>query len=160
MREVARSADRGRVGTLGGKKENRIMKRSLVVTFAVTCALALTACQSSSSKDVKSNYRSQWTDVRADVKATTAVAEQVLTEAELKDVKSSSTTVDGSASGKKADGTKVNVAIKKEGDTKSQVSVTVGTMGDPSLGADLAKKIKDRAEMGSSSASTTKPAMK
>ena len=137
------------------------MKPALVATLAVAVALVLSACKSSQSSDVKTNYRTQWTSVRADVKATTAVAEQVLAEAELKDVKSSSTAVDGSASGKKADGTKVNVAIKKEGDARSQVSVTVGTMGDPSLGADLAKKIKDRAEMGSSAvSSTTKPAMK
>ena len=137
------------------------MKTAIFATFAVAAALTLSACKSSQSSDVKTNYRTQWTDVRADVKATTAAAEQVLTEAELKDVKSSTTSVDGSASGKKADGTKVNVAIKREGDTKSQVSVTVGTMGDPSLGADLAKKIKDRAEVGSSAvSSTTRPAVK
>lgn len=28
----------------------------------------------------------------------------------------------------------------------SQVSVTVGTLGDPAVGAELAKKIKDKAE--------------
>src|SRR5215207_3398223 len=125
------------------------MKTALIATFALVPALLLSACASSQS-GVKTNYRSQWTDVRADVKATTAAAEQVLTDAELKDVKSSATGVDGSASGKKSDGTKVNVAVQKTGDAKSQVSVTVGTMGDPSLGADLAKRIKERAEIGSS----------
>ena len=46
-----------------------------------------------------------------------------------------------------ADGTKVTVTIKKQSDTMSQVSVVVGTMGSPSYGAELAKKIKARAEM-------------
>jgi hypothetical protein len=133
------------------------MRTAFTVTFAVTAALLLSACASSQS-GVKTNYHSQWTEVRADVKSTTAAAEQVLNDAELKDVKSSTTSVDGSASGKKSDGTKVSVAIQREGDTKSQVSVTVGTMGDPKLGADLAKKIKDRAEIGSSPVSaTTRP---
>jgi len=39
------------------------------------------------------------------------------------------------------------VAVKKESENLSQVSVTVGTLGDPSLGAEMAKKIKARAEM-------------
>jgi hypothetical protein len=132
------------------------MKNLLITTFAVAAAVMLSACASSQS-GVKTNYHSQWSDVRADVKSTTTAAEQVLNDSELKDVKSSATGVDGSASGKKADGTKVNVSIRKQGDNKSQVSVTVGTMGDPSLGADLAKRIKERAEMGSASVSTTRP---
>jgi hypothetical protein len=54
--------------------------------------------------------------------------------------------VDGTASAKKADGTKVNVAIQRKDDTTSEVSVTVGTMGDPALGAQYAKRIKAKAE--------------
>jgi hypothetical protein len=45
-----------------------------------------------------------------------------------------------------ADGTKVSVTVKKKGDNASEVSVNVGAMGSPTLGADLARKIKDRAE--------------
>jgi hypothetical protein len=63
-------------------------------------------------------------------------------------VTASSTNVDGKATGKKADGTKVTVSVKKKGDNSSEVSVNVGTMGDPSLGADLARKVKQRAEGG------------
>ena len=44
-----------------------------------------------------------------------------------------------------ANGAKVAVDVKKEGDG-SQVSVTVGTLGDPKLGAELASEIKARAE--------------
>jgi hypothetical protein len=122
---------------------------ALILTLA-----AAPGCQSTHEKGVTSNYRSQWTTVRADVKTTTKAAESALSEAELKDVTSSSTNVDGSASGKKSDGTKVNVAVRKEKEASSQVSVTVGQMGDPELGAELARKIKERAEVGSSSAST------
>jgi len=53
--------------------------------------------------------------------------------------------VDGVASGKKADGTKIDVSIKPTGNG-SQVSVNVGMLGDPALGADIAKKIKVKAE--------------
>ena len=120
-------------------------------------AMVLPGCASSHEKGVTSNYHSQWTNVNADVKTTTTAAESVLKEAELKDVSSTATNVDGSASGKKADGTKVNVAVRKEKENKSQVSVTVGKMGDPELGAELARKTKERAEMGSSSVTTPRP---
>ena len=132
------------------------MRIALVPLTALTLILAITGCQSSHEKGVTSNYRTQWTSVGADVKTTTNAAEAELNEAALKDVTSSATNVDGSASGKKADGTKVNVAIRKEKESTSEVSVTVGTMGDPELGAEVARKIKERAEMGSSSA-TTRP---
>src|SRR5687768_17597797 len=133
------------------------MMRIALVPFAtLLVTLIVPGCQSTHEKGVTSNYRSQWTSVRADVKTTTKAAESALNEAELKDVTSSSTNVDGSASGKKSDGTKVNVAVRKEKESSSQVSVTVGQMGDPELGAELAKKIKERAELGSSSA-TTRP---
>lgn len=132
------------------------MRIALVPLAVLAFILTIAGCQSTHEKGVTSNYRSQWTKVRADVKTTTQAAESALNEAELKDVTSSSTNVDGSASGKKSDGTKVNVAVRKEKESSSQVSVTVGQMGDPELGAELARKIKERAEMGSSSA-TTRP---
>ena len=132
------------------------MRIALVPLAMLALILTMPGCQSTHEKGVTSNYRSQWTNVRADVKTTTKAAESALNEAELKDVTSSSTNVDGSASGKKSDGTKVHVAVRKEKESSSQVSVTVGQMGDPELGAELARKIKERAEMGSSSA-TTRP---
>jgi len=123
-------------------------------TFALASLAALLATGpwlagcASSEKGVKTNYRTQWTTVSADTKSTTDAARAVLEGEGLKDVTASSTNVDGKASGKKADGTKVTVSVKKKGDNSSEVSVNVGTMGDPSLGADLAKKVKDRAEGG------------
>jgi hypothetical protein len=132
------------------------MRIALVPLTVLALTLTVPGCQSTHEKGVTSNYRSQWTTVRADVKTTTKAAEAALNEAELKDVTSSSTNVDGSASGKKSDGTKVNVAVRKEKESSSEVSVTVGQMGDPELGAELARKIKERAELGSSAA-TTRP---
>ena len=128
------------------------MRIAIVSLAALLLSITLLGCQSTHEKGVTSNYHSQWSSVHADVKTTTKSAEAVLNDAELKDVSSSSTNVDGSASGKKSDGTKVNVAIRKEKESISQVSVTVGKMGDPELGAELARKIKERAEIGSSSA--------
>lgn len=131
------------------------MKSLLSVTVLVVVALMVSACQSSQDKSVTSNYRSQWTTVAADVKTTTAAAEAVLNDAGLMEVRSNATNVDGTASGKKADGTKVNVAVRKKAEATSEVSVTVGTLGDPSLGAELARKIRDRASGGSMA--TTRP---
>ena len=128
------------------------MRIALFPLTALALVVAVAGCQSSHEEGVTSNYRTQWTSVSADVKATTKAAEAALNEAELKEVTSSSTSVDGSASGKKADGTKVSVAIRKQKESSSEVSVTVGRMGDPELGAEIARKIKERAEMGSSSA--------
>jgi len=122
------------------------------VTFAVASLSLvlmvgpwLAGC-SSSQEGVKTNYHSQWTSVSADTKTTTDAAKAVLESEGLKDVKASSTNVDGTASGKKADGTKVDVSVQKKGENSSEVSVNVGTLGDPSLGAEIARKIKDRAE--------------
>src|SRR5438045_4183511 len=102
-----------------------MMKNVFLTAALLAAGLTLPARQSTHQEGVTSNYHSQWTDVNADVKATTTAAEAVLREQDLKDVKSSSTNVDGSASAKKADDTKVNVAIARKSDTKSSVSVTI-----------------------------------
>lgn len=122
------------------------MRNTLIVAAALTLGLALSACQSKHESGVKSSYRSQWTSVAADTAATTSAARTVLEEEGLRDVKADSTNLDGTARGKKADGTEIKVAVKKQTDTTSQVSVTVGTIGDPAVGAEIAKKIKMRAE--------------
>jgi hypothetical protein len=126
------------------------MSHALRITSLVLAVTALTlfaaGCQSSSEKGVTSDYHAQWTNVNADTRATTEAAKAVFTEEGLKDISGSSTNVDGTASGKKSDGTKVNAAIERKGDNLSQVSVSVGTMGDPALGANIARKIKDKAE--------------
>jgi hypothetical protein len=70
----------------------------------------------------------------------------VLEEDGLKEVRADATNVDGKATAKMADGTKVTVSVEKKGDRASQVSVNVGTMGSPTLGAEIAKKTKMRAE--------------
>jgi hypothetical protein len=132
------------------------MKHALTAAVALALAAALPACQSKHEQGVTSNYRSQWTNVAANVQQTTRAAETVLKENAFDDVRSNATAVDGTATAKKSDGTKVNVAIRKEKETTSQVSVTVGTLGDPALGAELARKIKTRAEGGTASSTTTR----
>lgn len=119
-----------------------MQKGMIVATFA---ALALLVGCKSSEEGVKTNYKTQWTTVNADTAKTTNAAKAVLEAEGLKEVSASSTNVDGKASGKMADGTKVNVTVQKEGQM-SEVSVNVGTLGDPGLGAELAKKIKTKAE--------------
>ena len=129
------------------------MKRTPIVSAVLTSVLACGAalflsagCQSTHEEGVTSDMRSQWTTVMANTEASTAAAKAVLESEGLKDITASSTAVDGKATGKKADGTKIDVSIKKKTDTSSEVTVTVGTMGSPTLGAELAKKIKEKAE--------------
>jgi len=123
------------------------MLRSISVVSALALAALLIGCKSTTQDGVKSSYRSQWTPVAANTEATTDAAKDVLTTEGLQEVTANATMVDGTASGKKADGTIVKVSVSKVTDNTSQVSVTVGTIGAPTLGADLAKKIKLKAEM-------------
>ncbi|MDB5328295.1 MAG: hypothetical protein JWM57_3864, partial [Phycisphaerales bacterium] len=63
----------------------------------------------------------------------------------LTDVSAEMTKLDGMASGVTADKTKVQAVIKKS-DQGSQLSVTVGKLGDPKVGANYVQKIKQVAE--------------
>lgn len=120
--------------------------KALITSIVVALgSVAFVGCQSKHEEGVKSNLRSQWTMVAADTTTTTEAAKGVLEERGLKGVMGESTKVDGKATGKKSDGTEVKVTINKEG-TGSEVNVTVGTIGDPSLGAEIAKAIKMKAE--------------
>ncbi|MBC7783486.1 MAG: hypothetical protein H7144_06565 [Burkholderiales bacterium] len=112
----------------------------------VIAGLVSVGCASKHEEGVKSTYLWQTAFVQADTKTTTEAARAVLEEKELKDVTASSTNVDGSAMGKKANGAVVKVTVNKEG-TGSNVKVGVGTLGDPEVGAEIAKMIKNRAEM-------------
>jgi Zn-dependent membrane protease YugP len=133
------------------------MKTVIMAAVAIAFSMMLGACQSTYQKGVSSNYRTQWTKVGADVKTTTNAARAVLSDEGLEDVKAKSTNVDGTATGKKSDGTPVTVAVKRDTNTTSQVSVTVGKIGEPALGAEVAKKIKTRAESeGTMQDSTTR----
>lgn len=120
------------------------MRLQTAFLVAVTLAFAV-GCSTKGDSGVKSDYKSQWTTVSANTKATTDAAKAVLASYSFMDVQASSTDVDGKATAKKADGTAITVSINKA-DTGSQVSVDVGTLGDPSLGAEIAEKIKQKAE--------------
>ena len=121
------------------------MRLASTLLAAVTVLGFAMGCASKNEPGVKSDYKSQWTSVAADTKTTTDAAKSVLASYDFKDVQGSSTTVDGKATAKKADGTPINVSISKT-ENGSQVSVDVGTLGDPSLGAAIAGKIKQKAE--------------
>ena len=124
---------------------NRLGVTGMLVLAA---GLVGAGCQSRHEEGVRSNLRTQWTDVSADTKTTTEAARAVLQEQGLKDVTADATNVDGKATGRMANGTKVTVSVEKKGEQSSQVSVNVGTIGDPSLGAETAKRVKTRAEGG------------
>jgi hypothetical protein len=118
---------------------------SAIALPALALFVLAVGCQSKHEPGVKSDYHTQWTSVAADTQKTTEAARAVLESRQLSDISAKSTAVDGVAKGKMANGAKVAVDVKKQGDG-SQVSVTVGTLGDPKLGAELASEIKARAE--------------
>ncbi len=122
----------------------KTLMTAVAMVAVMAMAMSLAACKSS-EEGVKTSKIQQWASVNADVEKTTAAAESVLKELELKNVKSKSTAVDGEASGEKADGTKVNVSVAKKGEG-SEVTARVGTMGDNKLGAEIVSKIKAKAE--------------
>src|SRR5581483_6099256 len=121
---------------------------SLAAATLVIAGLLGIGCASQHQEGVTSDMHSQWTNVNADPAKTTEAAKTVLMDENLTNIDAHSTGVDGVATGKKADGTQVTVNIKKLDSGGSQVSVNVGMIGDPSLGAEIAKKVKNRAESG------------
>jgi len=110
----------------------------------VALSIGLVGCESKSEPGVKSDLRTQWATVPADTRQATQAAADALRDQGLKNVRSDSTNVDGWAEGTTADGTKVKAAIKKQDNNTSQVSVTVGAMGDQKLGTDIVGRIRDR----------------
>jgi hypothetical protein len=128
------------------RKEISIMKYALCAVLALSLGLLAFAPGCSSSKDpgVKTNYMSQWANVEGNTEAATNATKDVLTELGLKDVSATSTAVDGKVTAKKADGTKVKVDISKITDTTSKVEASIGTVGEPALGEEIVKKVKDK----------------
>ncbi len=103
--------------------------------------LLATGCKSD-TPGVRSNYVQQWTSVNGDLSEATEAAEQALSDLDLNDVDSSVTQVDGRATGRTADGTEVAVDVKPVNDETSEVTVRVGTTGDPDLGNKILRNIK------------------
>ena len=123
----------------------KIAKAIVAASLMLGVSSGLAACHSTHDSGVTSDIRTQWTDVNADTKTTTGAAKAVLMADELKKVKGDSTDIDGKVTAEKADGTKITVLIKKI-DAGSQVSVTVGVLGNSPQGADWAARIKAKAE--------------
>jgi hypothetical protein len=120
------------------------MKAFITGVVLALGTIGFVGCASSHEEGVKSNLRTQWTMVAADTMATTDAAKAVLSDRGYKNVSGDSDKDVGTAKGKMSDGTEVSVSIKKDG-TGSQVSVTVGVMGSPTLGAEIAAAIKAKA---------------
>lgn len=122
------------------------MKNICIAAVSAVASIAFVGCASSHEEGVKSNLRQQYTSVAADTMTTTNAAKSVLEDHEYKNVTGDSTKDDGKAMAMMADNTKVNVAVKKSGTAGSEVTVTVGNFGSPTLGAKLASEIKTKAE--------------
>jgi hypothetical protein len=119
----------------------RTLGCTLLVAFVGMGSLAMTGCKSS-TPGVKSNYIQQWTSVNGSLEEATKAAEEALSSYDLTDVDSTVTQVDGRATGMTADKTEVVVDIKPQTDETSEVSVRVGTVGDPDMGNNIIQKIK------------------
>lgn len=122
-------------------------KIKLLGTTATLSALlcvtnvTLTGC-ATDAPGIKSNYVQQWSAVNGSVEEATNAAESVLSDYDLKDVTTTSTKIDGNAKGTMADGTEIAVDTRKLTDETSEVSVRVGTVGDPTLGTEIVQKIE------------------
>lgn len=122
-------------------------KIKLLGTTATLSALlcvtnvTLTGC-ATDAPGIKSNYVQQWSTVNGSVEEATEAAESVLSGYDLKDVTTTSTKIDGNAKGMMADGTEIAVDTRKLTEETSEVSVRVGTVGDPALGTEIVQKIE------------------
>jgi uncharacterized lipoprotein NlpE involved in copper resistance len=117
----------------------------LIVAASLT-SMGLVGCASKTQENVTSTYRTQYTSVAVGTAAATDAAKAVLEAEGLKDVVANSTNADGKATAKKADGTVITVDVEKDTDTTSKLKVNVGMLGDPKYGAELAAKIRAKAE--------------
>jgi hypothetical protein len=113
----------------------------LCVVLACSALIAITGCKTD-EPGVKSTYRSQWTTVAGNTAKATEAAKDVLEDLKLQRIDSKSTGLDGYAVGYTADNKKITVDVKKVTDETSEVSVNVGTMGDPDMGKDIIARIQ------------------
>ena len=125
------------------------MKR-IALTFCLSLAgtslvLSLPACQTD-QPGVKSSYRSQWATVSADTERTTEAAKTVFENLDLQNVESASTSLDGQVIGYTADGTQVTASVERLNDTTSNISINVGTFGDPDRGSQILAEIREQIE--------------
>ena len=122
---------------------NHLMTRAFGLALAAAVSAAcLTACETNTA-GIKSNYLQQYDTLNADVETVAAAAEDVLNEYELENISSKSTKLDGEVRGQMADGTKVWVTLKQEGDERTETTVQVGKAGDSELGQEILSKIRD-----------------
>jgi uncharacterized protein YbjT (DUF2867 family) len=121
----------------------RTVRLGLQMVAVVAAALAVVAC-STGSPGVKSTQFAQYTTLPAGPADATKAAEAVLKDLGLHEVTSSSTNVDGWAKGMMADKTAVNVSLTRVNDMSSDISVKVGSFGDPALGSDIISRVRKK----------------
>ena len=121
--------------------------RKVTTTVAALAAMTLfgVGCASHHQENVTSDYLSQSTMVDADVETVSNAAKKVFMDDKLTDVSEDATKVDGRISGMTADKTKIQATVTKT-DTGVKLTISVGKVGDPKMGADYAVKIKQVAE--------------
>jgi len=117
--------------------------RALAGIPVLCLVIVLAGCRVADTSGIRSDIRQQWMTVNTEVAKATSGAEAVLKEMKLLDVKSRVTTVDGEVTAIKADGTLVTVHIEKK-DGGCEVSVVIGTLGEPDLGTDILRKIQGK----------------
>jgi len=123
------------------------MKRILIQTVMCGLLLAGAASLSGCKTDepgVKSTYHSQYSTVAGNTAKATKAARDVLGDLKLQNIDSKSTAVDGWATGYTADNKKISVDIRKVTDSTSEVSVNVGSVGDPDMGKDIVARIQKK----------------
>jgi len=113
---------------------------ALSVTVMVSASF-LIGCQS-----VQKFTGTQLVQFSASPDEVVRAAKGALEELGFKSVIANSTKLDGSLEAKTGQGKEVNILVKKEDDTLSNVTVKIGMFGDKAIGDEIIAKIKERLE--------------
>jgi hypothetical protein len=116
-----------------------------VLFIVAGLSLTFAACQTT-EPGVTSTQFQQSTHMEVGTAKGTQAAEAVLKDLGLKDITSSATNLDGWAKGMMSDKTIVKVGLERVGQAEdvSEVTVTVGSFGDPTLGKDIIRRMRNK----------------
>jgi hypothetical protein len=134
-----------------------LIRMMVVIGAGLGLGLALSACKTT-EPGVKSTRFAQYTTIGVGTADGTKAAAEVLEDLGLQNIESSSTNVDGWAKGFMADKTQVTVNFERISENMSDISVKVGSFGDPSLGEEIIAKVRKKLGIEPPAPPTTSPA--
>lgn len=124
----------------------KIFVKLSVLGLALACASALPGCLLAAAGAGAAGAAYVMGDLEGTVNGTPQkvvdVSKEVLEEKELRDVHGDATGVDGSASGRMASETKIEIHVNRRDEKTCKISIRVGTFGDEKLSQELYDRIR------------------